>query len=257
VVLAACVVVVSAGCGVGEPWPHSDGTPWPTTSGHRDVLVMGDSLAGQTSAVLPNALAFYGMDATVTDAHVNGSGLVGTINGQKPVEFVSAQLDAHPETDMVVAQWAGACARPCTISYGSDAFDSAWFATAEEVVQLVRSRGITLVWAIPPPPPPGSSPVDGPFEYSESVAIPLSFRTRGLVYADSIAFADWWVALDGHDDFLGHYEQHLFYADVFQEAAIHQVRADDLVHFTHDGSVRAANWTAAAVADHWNDTTPQ
>src|SRR5262249_44706851 len=155
---------------------------------------------------------------------------------------------------VVVAQWAGACTRPCVIPYGSDAFYNAWFAKAEQIVQLIHSRGITLVWAISPPPPPSGAPPDGPYEYTEAVGNAASFRTRGLIYADALAFADWWAALDGHDEFIGHYEQFLFYADMFQDATIHQVRADDLVHLTHDGAVRVANWTAAAVAEHWNDT---
>jgi hypothetical protein len=95
-------------------------------------------------------------------------------------------------------------------------------------------------------------PASNKSRYTEAIGNTLSFRTRGFIYADSLAFADWGAGLDGHHDSIGHYEQFLFYADMFQDP---QVRADDFVHLTHDGSVRVANWTAAAVADHWNDTT--
>ena len=191
------------------------------------------------------------MDATVADAHANGSGLVGTINGQDPLASVTAQLDAHPETDIVVFQWSGMCTRPCPISYGSDAFYAAWFAKAEQIVQLARARGLTVMWAIAPPPPPISAPPGSPYDFNEATGSALSWRSRGLIFADSLAYADWWKALAGVDDFLGHWDLQLFY-----DGAVRNVRAGDLVQLTPDGARRAATWTASSLADHWNDTAP-
>ena len=250
--LFCCVAVLLAGCGIGAPWPHSDGTAWRATSGHRDILLFGDSLMGQMSPALPGVLAAHNMDATVRSAHADGSGLVGTIKGQDPLAYVTAQLDARPETDIVVFQWSGMCARPCPIAYGSEAFFAAWFTKAQQIVQQARARDLTVLWTIAPPPPPDvSAPPGSPYDFNEAAAMTLSWRSRGMIFADSLAYADSWKALAGVDDFLGHWDFQLFY-----DGAIRNVRANDFVQLTPDGATRAATWTASSLADHWNDNSP-
>jgi hypothetical protein len=240
--LAAVALFVPAGCGVGAPSPAVE-----PAGGHRNIVFFGDSLMGQTLTAIPAVFWDRRVEGTAYDEHVNGSGLVSPMLGLDPLEFVRQRLGAHPDADIAVFEWAGACERPCPLPYGSAEFFDAWYATAHDIVDLARQRGITVLWTISPPPPPGPGDPSGPYDYDEATGIALSWRSRGFIYAEGIGYADWWEALMANDDFLGHYDQTLYY-----DNAWHDVRAADKVHLTPDGATRTAVWTAAGLARSWS-----
>jgi hypothetical protein len=240
--LAALGLLVLTACGIGAPWPTVD-----VTDGHRTIVFFGDSLMGGAVTAMSTVFAAHGVDATIHDEHANGSGLLSPTLGLDPLDFVAQKLDAHPDADIAVFGWAGACERPCSLPYGSAEFVDAWYASAHDIVALARERGITVLWTISPPPPPGPGDPNGPYDYNEDTGIALSWLSRGFIYAEGIGYVDWWEALMAVDDFLGHYDQTLYYDDAW-----HDVRAADGVHLSRDGATRAAVWTAAGLAKSWN-----
>jgi len=234
-----------SGCGLAAQL-----APVTATSGGRTVMVIGDSLSGNTVSQLPNAARDNGVDVTFVDMHANGSGLLSPIGNQTPHDFVNAKLDANPAVDAVILEWAGACQRPCSVPYGTPAFYSAWWEEAQRIVDSLAARHVMVIWAISPPPPPGLGDPNGPYDYNEQVGTALSWQSRGFIYANHLAYTDWWTALMGKDDFLGHYEKYLWYND-----AIRAVRIDDSVHLTPEGSYRTAVATLASltgVASYWS-----
>lgn len=239
--VGALALLALAACGTGAPWPGID-----ATAGHRNVIMFGDSLTGNAFTALAAVVASRGMDATVYDEHANASGLITPILGLDPLEYVRQKLDAHPDATIAVFQWAGACARPCPIAYGSDAFVDAWYSKAQDIVDLTRSRGVTPLWTISPPPPPGEGDPSGQYDYNEYTGTTLSWKSRAFIYAAGIGYVDWWQALMAVDDFLGHYDRTLFYDDAW-----HDVRDADMVHLTPDGAWRASVWTAAGISKNW------
>ncbi len=120
---------------------------------------MGDSLMGGTASTLPGVLTAHGFDATVYDAHVNGSGLLDPMNGYSARDYLAQQLRAHPDVDTVIFEWAGVCDDVCSadaLAYGSPEFFAAWQAAASDLIRDARLHGLKVVWAISPPPPPTS-----------------------------------------------------------------------------------------------------
>ena len=61
-----------------------------------------------------------------------------------------------------------------------------------------------------------------------------------------VPLANFWAALAGQDDIIGHYDFHLLY-----DGAIRPVRVDDLIHLSPDGAYRAATWLTATLMDAW------
>ena len=208
------------------------------------MLLVGDSIMGNTAALLPQLLP----EATFVNERRNGSGLASPIDGLAPADFVAEQLDANPDVDTAVIEWGGACELPCPYVYGSPEFVDAWFAEAQRVIDVVRDRGVTPVWAVSPPPPPGRA--GGGYEFDEQTSWLVSWKTRGLIFANGIAWSDWWQALAAVDGFLGHYEEYLWYGFI-EPPAIHKVRADDGIHLAWDGIFRTAYWTAATLREVW------
>ena len=209
---------------------------------------MGDSLMGGTYSTLPGVLAAHGFDAVVYDAHVNGSGLLDPMNGSLARDYLALQLQAHPDVDTVIFEWAGVCDDVCgadAIAYGSPEFFAAWQAAASDLIHDARLRGLKVVWAISPPPPPDLSG-DAPVEDWSSQAMRVFVTTLTATYerdypADfGVTTADWWQALS---DTSGQWQENLWYDD-----ALHAVRAPDRVHLTDDGSTRTSTWTTAALA---------
>ena len=73
--------------------------------------MIGDSLMGQHDVAFYDVLVDHGIYATVIDAHVNGSGLIGPVgDADSALAWVEKQVAEYPSADTVVIQWAGACA---------------------------------------------------------------------------------------------------------------------------------------------------
>ena len=233
---------VLAGCGIGNPWPTV--TP---VAGHHEVLLMGDSMLGNAQVVLPGALRWFGFDVTIDDAHVNGSGLASDAGyGGTPLDYLKAQLAAYPGVDTVVFEWSGACAE-CPVPYGSKEFFDAWTANAHALVDYLKQTprpgggSYQIVWVQNPPMPPG---IPGSFyEHGDAVGQILNWLAVRDYAPRAGGTADWWRALSDTDL---RYQQVLFY-----DGGLHQVRADDLAHMTHDGAARASAWLAAGLSDVW------
>jgi hypothetical protein len=228
---------------VANPWP-AIGTP---PSGHHAILAMGDSIMGQTVHSLPAVLASHGFDAVVYDAHANASGLLDPMNGMTARELLAQQLALHPDVDTVLFEWLNVCAFACADgdpAYGSPAFYTAWQDAARALVADARAHGLQVLWAIPPPPPPPTTtePLAESWDnrpMRAQVATQLANMVRQYPLTLGVSTADWWTALS---DTNGSYQQTLWYDD-----ALHQVRSDDGVHLTEDGSVRTSTWTVASL----------
>jgi hypothetical protein len=228
---------------VANPWPLIG----PAPAGHHAILTMGDSLMGQASVTLQQVLSEHGFDAVVYDAHVNATGLLDHIDGVTMRELFARQVAAHPDVDTVMFEWLNACGT-CGeqgIAYGSPEFYAQWDAMARGLVLDAYARGLRVVWALAPPAPPdtsGLAPAEDWMSFSERpvVAKQLETRYRRLHNDLGVSIADWAEALSDTD---GAYQPSLWWDD-----ALHQVRGDDRVHLTFDGSLRASTWTVAALA---------
>lgn len=231
-----------AGVAGGNPWP----TRAPIAAGHHAVLVMGDSIAGQTYWSLPTILGFQEIDATVYDATMPTAGLLDPMYGLDPVVYLASQLDAHPDVDTVVFEFAGACAAACTtggVQYNSDDFFARWQAVAHQLMTDAKARVPHVIWAISPPPPMPDDPSDEHFVRATQVAVRLIQYDRTYPQTDGVVAADWYAALA---DVADQWQHALWY-----DGAVHVVRSEDLVHLTPDGSVRTSTWTIAALAEAW------
>jgi hypothetical protein len=231
-------------CGVSEARTRAN-------PNRHHLLLIGDSLMGNTITELPRALAAYVLDTEIIDAHVNGTGVIGPV-GDAPdsLTYVQEQIAAHPEADTVVIQWGGACASCGTTdpAYGSPAFFAAWRAGAHAIIDYLHSvpGGVPLqvAWvASPPMPADTTSSVSADLRTAAPLALAWMDATE-LGPAAGPVTPNWFEALT---DTEMHYRQNLVY-----DGVTHQVRADDLVHLTPDGAARTAQWTAAALDDLWS-----
>jgi hypothetical protein len=204
---------------------------------------------GQHDVAFPDVLAAHGIDATVIDAHVNGSGLIGPVGtAASSLEWVQAQVAAHPEADPVVIEWAGACAVCGTTVDGvtypavgdTDAgFYWLWVTKAFEIIDWLHSQGKTVVWTTSPP-----------FGLVDTSTTTLrTDAAEWLSMLDTMVIGpyaggrtiDWYTALS---DTNRKYATTLWYHDQFNT-----VRTSDLTHFTLDGATRASVWSVDALLD--------
>jgi len=245
---AALVVGFTAASGVGEARSGERAAAGPR---HR-VLLVGDSLMGNTVPQLEEPLADAGWDVVLVDAHANGSGVLGPV-GDAPdsLTYVEQQLERHPRVDTVVIEWAGACATcgQTDPAYGSDAFYAAWRAGAHAIIDFLhrtrtpRGARLHVLWVKSPPMPEAAGDC-ATYQLREAVARELaSIDATELGPAAGPVTPDWYEALA---DTSMQYEESLSYG-----GGTHRVRADDLVHLTADGARRTARWTAAALAAVW------
>ncbi len=96
---------------------------------HHVVLTIGDSTLAQGLSALPDVWAAHGFDAEIDDAHVNGSGILDTIDGATALQTLDRLLAEHPDADTVVFAWIGSCSIGCApgkLAYGSPQFYDAW-----------------------------------------------------------------------------------------------------------------------------------
>ena len=199
------------------------------------MLLLGDSLLNQTAPELNRALAWHGLDATVIDESFPGTGLLDP----HMVATQIAKVNAHRNADIVVIEFSGNCFT-CPVTYGSSEFFQQWSANLGAIVQYVQSLDKHVVLVLPPPLRPDLA-------WAE-VQRQLGVQDYLLAAAKHTALANWWEALV---DTTGTYQQVLLYPDVFGEATLHTIRADDGVHLTQDGARRTAEWTAAALRQFW------
>jgi hypothetical protein len=120
-------------------------------AGGKRVLLIGDSLMVQSSAVTSAGLEARGYDVQVMA--VPGSGLLDTdprINW--PARFTNA-LDSY-NPDVVVVEFIGDYGlfglRPGVVD-GSPRFYSEWMAAAQEAENVLGSRHAVVYWVIGPP----------------------------------------------------------------------------------------------------------
>jgi hypothetical protein len=242
------------------PLTDADGVPLgitppvvgPFPPRHHAILAVGDSDLAQSLYLLPEVLAQHGMDADVYDAHGNGWGLLDPLDGLMAPDVLDRALAAHPDIDTVVIGFVGVCAVACgpgKLAYGSPGFYSAWDAAARALVFRARLYGLQVVWAVEPPPAP--SPTDDPpvedfasLPMRHQVATTLVDHARAYARAFGIAGVDFSQALS---DTSGQWQPRLSY-----DGAVHDVRLDDGVHVTEDGSRRTSSWTVAALAALWS-----
>jgi len=229
--MAAVCVLLLAGCGIANPWPSFPPGPG---SGHKEVLVIGDSLLGQAAQDLPWALALNGLDAHVTDEHRNTMGLLDPVpgDGRSVSDWFEATITAHP-ADVVVFEFVGACSCAHTSFYGTDEFYTQWFDVAADLVQRAKNHGAQVLWTESPPVRPD------PTNNIAEVTHALAFRDTLMQSRSGTATAHWWAAFT---DTAGQYQDLLVY-----NGAPHKVRFDDGVHFTEEGAARAAIYLVAGL----------
>jgi len=246
VLLAVLLALALTSCDLGRPWPD----PPPALHGQHALLMIGDSLVGQTDTELPAAFDRAGLNVDVIDAHVNASGLLGPV-GDAPsaLEWVQEQVAAHPEAGTVVVEWGGACGVACDptqpryVAYGSPEFFAQWTANAHAVIDWLRAQGKLVVWAVTPP-----FGVDLAGGTTSQLRVDVAAQLAGLDRTDFAVRAgattvDWSAALT---NLLDQYRTDLVY-----DGATHTVRTADLVHLTLDGATRTAAWTVKPLADLW------
>jgi hypothetical protein len=242
----AAVAALASACQFGNAEPAlrraAVGEP------HRTMLMIGDSLMGQHDVALPDLLEARGVDATVIDAHVNGSGVIGPVgDADSALEWVQEKVAEHPAADPVVIEWAGACAVCGTTVDGvtypaigdTDAgFYAMWVNKAFAIIDWLHAQGKTVVWAIPPPMGMDSTSIAIRVEACRMLAM---FDTAIIAPHASRTRVDWFTALS---DTNKQYATTLWYGNAFNT-----VRTPDLTHFTLAGSTRAATWTVDALVD--------
>jgi hypothetical protein len=210
--------------------------------------MFGDSLMGQHDFAFPDVLASHGYDATVIDAHVNASGLIGPVGyADSALEWVQEKVAEYPQADPIVIEWAGACAVCGTtrngITYpaiGDDAagFYSMWVENAWEIIDWLHAQGKTVVWVSSPPFGIDSTTVPVRVEAARALSM-LDALVIGPHAAGSTI--DWFTALS---DVNKQYATTLWYHNQFNT-----VRTPDLTHFTLEGATRAAIWSIAGLDD--------
>jgi hypothetical protein len=236
-------------CGIANPWPSN-----PQLSAvHHTLLVIGDSLAGQTDVTLPGVLAGKGLHTTVIDAHKNGSGLIGPVgHSSDALAYVQETVGAYPQADTVLIEWAGACAvcgTPGYPKYGSPQFYDDWAAMAHSIIDFLHAQHITVVWVESPPMGVDSTTAASGSQIRVNEILALSWMTKAdLAPSASAGVVDWFAAVTDTDY---RYQTHLYYGGV-----LHDVRTSDLVHFTLDGSTRASTWTAHGLGKLWRTLPP-
>jgi hypothetical protein len=252
--------VAGAQTAPAPPLVDADGVPLgitppvvgPMPARHHAILAMGDSALAQGLHLLPEVLAQHGIDADVYDAHGNGWGLLDPLDGVMAPDVLDRAVAAHPDLDTVIIGYVGVCAFACGpggLAYGSARFYAAWDGAARALVTRARIYGLQVVWAVEPPPAPSPS-ADPPVEDFSSlsmrheVATNLVEHARAYASAFGIASVDMSQALS---DTSGQWQQRLSY-----DGAVHEVRFDDKVHVTEDGSRRTSLWTVATLAQLWS-----
>lgn len=246
---AVAAVALLAGCGVARPWPTVG-----TSTDEHVVLMVGDSLLGNTDYSLPSVLTQRGFDhVTVIDAHQNGTGLIGPVGpDSSALAWMDAQLDANPDVDTVVIEYGGACAYCDGTAgplYASDEFFSTWVANALAMINDAKDRGLAVMWAVSPAGIVGGTTVASGAQYQVDTAGRLAFLDRvAMAPATGNENVDWWEPVI---DVNGNAQQNLFY-----DGAWHQIRTDDYVHLAVDGSIRTATWTAKALGEMWASAPP-
>ena len=233
-VIAALLALALAGCGVARPSP--DVLPEP---GAKKVLLLGDSLLSQTAPTIGPALAFHGLQANVVDGTTPGSGLLDP----GIMDRLTAKLDANADANIVVVEYLGDC-NSCSVTPGSPEYFQGWMDVAQQLIDAIRSRGMTPVWVVAPP-------ID-PVLPNAATLQTLSDTGLQFAQADNLVVANW---ADAFTDVEGRYLPLLFYSNLFEDPTWHVVRVDG-VGFSDDGIVRAANWTAAGIQQAWDVQGP-
>ena len=243
-VAIALLALLASACQFGRPEPA---VPDPHRGApHRTLLMVGDSLVGQHDVAFPTVLAQHGIDATVVDAHVNGSGLFGPVgDAGSALQWVQEKVAEHPEADPVVIEWTGVCA-VCGTTVGGVAypaigdaaggFYSLWVSKALEIVDWLRAQGKTVVWVTSPP-----MGVDTPSIHADASRLLSMLDALVIGPSASTAAVNWFDALSDTD---GNYAPALWYDGQFNT-----VRTVDLIPLTMAGATRAATWTVAGLAD--------
>jgi hypothetical protein len=243
---AVTLVLVLPSCDLGRPWPE----PPPALHSQHSLLMIGDSLVGQTDTELPTAFDRAGLNVEVIDAHANASGLLGPV-GDEPsaLAWVQEQVAEHPEAGTVVVEWGGACGiacdptEPAFVQYGSPDFYAQWTANAHAIIDWLRAQGKLVVWVVTPPfgvdvagGATSQLRVDVALELADLDRTDFAVRAGGTI-------VDWSAALT---NLLSEFRTALQY-----DGSLHTVRTPDLVHLTSDGATRTSVWTVKAVADLW------
>jgi hypothetical protein len=246
VLAAAVLTVLASACQLGNPEPRVPQIA--TGTSHRTLLMFGDSLMGQHDVAFPGVLAAHGIDATVIDAHINASGLIGPVgDADSALAWVQEKVAEYPDADPVVLEWAGACAVCGTtrngITYpaiGDDdaGFYSTWVAHAWEIIDWLHSQGKTVVWVTSPPFGTGEFTVPARVEAAGALSM-----LDALVIGPRASHTtlDWFTALS---DTNKRYATTLWYDNRFNT-----VRTEDLTHFTLEGATRASKWSVAGLID--------
>jgi hypothetical protein len=258
--LPVAAPVASAGAHAVAPVTDANGVPVgnpvpavaPMAPRRHAILALGDSDLAQGVYTLSELLAQQGIDAPVYDAHGNGWGLLDPLDGASALDVLDRVVAEHPDVDTVVLGFVGVCAVACgpgKLAYGSAPFYDAWDAAARALVTRARLYGLQVVWAVSPPPAP-SPTAEPPVEdwlslpMRHQVATTLVDHSRNYAHAFGIAGADMSQALS---DTSGGWQRQISY-----DGAEHDVRLDDGVHLTDDGSRRASRWTMATLAQLWS-----
>jgi hypothetical protein len=190
------------------------------------VLLIGDSLMGQTAPIIESAL---GSDVNVRTEAINGTALLSRNQFDWLGKMQELVDDFNPK--VVVASFNGNCTPPIgldpaqPVTCDSPEFFQQWGQAADEATAILESNGAKVFWVLPPP---------------EASSL-LATRAKGIgeVYKQlaqrhpEIGIVDGYKALA---DDKGNYQ----IVTTGPDGSKVPLRAPDSVHFTEDGAKRFA-----------------
>jgi hypothetical protein len=206
------------------------------------VRLIGDSLMYQVGPRLPKVYEFDGADVTVRAFGYFGMGLLHGVGEYPTVRaYTEARLAEFPGVDTVVFEFSGVC--ECIgLVYGSPEYYRRWYASAKELVDAMRARGLTVLWTVTPRVNPNRLYYD--------VLLGISVRDRIFAAENGLVAVDWWQAFT---DVTDSYYEYLWYSELLEPARPHHVRFPGSLHFWDpDGITRGSRWLAAATYQAWN-----
>ncbi len=153
------------------------------TPGPARVALFGDSITAQYSLAAVPALQAQGYD--VRARGVGGSGLLDASECQGQRATTTLTQD---DPDIVILESTGNYRfnPPCDpmVQFGTEAFYREWQRAAQQVTDILRSRGADVVWMLIPPAPAGS-PREITVARINDIYRSIALRTPGVGIVDA------------------------------------------------------------------------
>jgi hypothetical protein len=215
-------------------------------SASKTVLLIGDSLMGQTALFIADTLAQHQLPFVIENRARGGSVVTpGTAAGIDWANDLPAILDAvHP--DLVVAHFIGHGDSP-EHPVGSPGWQPWAETNVLKIADEVLSRGIPLYWVVPP-----VTAWNCTWDLGQTLTVYKAmadwYRTGLVAQRPAIHLVDWRTPISP--------DETRFQSLDFGPYGIQAVRPGDCVHLTPLGAQIAADATVAAIRPEWDRPPP-